>query len=154
MEELVQREYLPPCDEGTILTSCSDATNQLYAGLSGFILIVSFFFVPETAFERPLSAYSAMTATTPEAATDLHTIEAQNVGGYTNQTRPALDADRYGPRTFKKTIRVWTGKADWTEAWLVLKHTAQMVKHLVGTCSMFPQLNASPHSVSSRTPSL
>lgn len=125
MEELVQREcpvYHHHSERGLICPSI-----QLYAGLSGFLFIVSFFFVPETAFERPLSAYTSMTATVPDAITDDNALAARRAGGYTQTTRPPLDAEKYGPRTLKRTMRLWAGKSDWTEAWLVLKHTAQMV---------------------------
>jgi hypothetical protein len=131
MEKLVQREYLINLQLEPGLIRVYLTSLQLYAGLSGFLFVVSFFFVPETAFERPLSAYASMTATVPDAVTDSNTVAARQAGGYTQATRPALDAEKYGPRTLRKTMRLWAGKSDWTEAWLVLKHTAQMVSRLI-----------------------
>jgi len=99
----------------------------VYAGLAGFLLVVSFFFVPETAFDRPLSAYTGITETMPSLSNDLATAESQMPGGITQSTRPTLDAEKYGPRTLKKDIRMFSKKMDWKEAYLLLKHCLEMV---------------------------
>ncbi|KAI5449080.1 hypothetical protein NCC49_005350 [Naganishia albida] len=98
---------------------------SVYAGLAGFLLIAAFFFVPETAYERPLSAYNGHQEAVPTIPGDVATLESQAVVT-TQSNRPALDEDKYGPRTLKKDIRLLSKKMDWTEAYLLLKHCLEM----------------------------
>ncbi|KAJ9093161.1 hypothetical protein QFC21_006477 [Naganishia friedmannii] len=99
---------------------------SVYAGLSGFLLITAYFFVPETAFDRPLSAYTGATEVMPGITTGLATLESQMPGGITQSSRPALDEVKYGPRTLRKDLRVFVKKMDWMEAYLLLKHCLEM----------------------------
>jgi len=63
----------------------------------------------------------------PSLSNDLATAESQVPGGTTQSTRPALDAEKYGPRTLRKDIRMFSKKMDWKEAYLLLKHCLEMV---------------------------
>lgn len=107
---------------------------QVYAGLSGFLLIAAYFFVPETAYERPLSAYTGHQEAVPTLPTDLATLESQLPVATTQSNRPALDEDRYGRKTLRKDVRLFSKKLDWMEAYLLLKHCLEMVSHGVGLC--------------------
>lgn len=93
-------------------------------------MIAAFFFVPETAYERPLSAYNGHQEAVPTIPGNVATLESQAVVT-TQSNRPALDEDKYGPRTLKKDIRLLSKKMDWTEAYLLLKHCLEMVSRVV-----------------------
>ncbi|KAJ9111033.1 hypothetical protein QFC22_006629 [Naganishia vaughanmartiniae] len=77
---------------------------SVYAGLAGFLLIAAYFFVPETSYERPLSAYTGATEAMPGITTTLATLESQMPGGTTQSNRPALDEVKFGPRTLRKDL--------------------------------------------------
>ncbi|KAJ9096312.1 hypothetical protein QFC20_006450 [Naganishia adeliensis] len=99
---------------------------SVYAGLSGFLLIAAYFFVPETAYERPLSAYTGHQEAVPTLPTDLATLESQLPVATTQSNRPALDEDRYGRKTLRRDVRLFSKKLDWMEAYLLLKHCLEM----------------------------
>jgi MFS family permease len=101
--------------------------SQVYAGLSGFLLIAAYFLVPETAYERPLSAYTGHQGAVPTIPTDLATLESQLPVATTQSNRPALDEGKYGRRTLRKDVRLFSKKRDWMEAYLLLKHCLEMV---------------------------
>lgn len=99
----------------------------MYAGLAGFLLIASYFLVPETAFERPLSAYTGALEVLPPMNGDVTTLESQMPQVITQSNRPALDEEKYGPKTLRKDVRMFSKKVYWKEAYLLLKHCVEMV---------------------------
>ncbi|KAJ9118359.1 hypothetical protein QFC24_006187 [Naganishia onofrii] len=112
---------------GCILTIfASNIAAAVYAGLAGFLLVTAYFFVPETAYDRPLSAYTGATEAMPGITTTLATLESQMPSGTTQSNRPALDEAKYGPRTLRKDVRMFVKKMDWMEAYLLLKHCLEM----------------------------
>ncbi|KAI5477292.1 major facilitator superfamily transporter [Pseudohyphozyma bogoriensis] len=119
----------------SIFTSNMAAAYNLYAGMSGFVLIASFFLVPETKFDRPLESYNGLTATTSSGAGNVtpdekdqdsaHRFENATVQ-YTLKTRPPVDA---GPSwSWKATFNpLPTQRSNWPEAWALLKHMGVMI---------------------------
>jgi hypothetical protein len=105
----------------------SASSIQVYAGLAGFLLIASYFLVPETAYERPLSAYTGASEVLPAMTGDVATLESQMPHVITQSNRPALNAEKYGPKTLRKDIRMFSKKVYWKEAYLLLKHCVEMV---------------------------
>lgn len=91
----------------------------LGAGLAGLQFIVAFFLLPETKYDRDLSAYQEFTG-------EHHTqddVEATNSGKPVAlcKQRPDLDFVRYQPRTWKSDMRLWIGKPEWHKAAEVIK---------------------------------
>ena len=58
---------------------------------------------------------------------DLTDMESRISSGITQSNRPALDEEKFGPRTLRKDIRMFSKKMDWKEAYLLLKHCLEMV---------------------------
>lgn len=99
----------------------------VYAGISGALLVLAFFFVQETKYERPLEAYNGLSATTPAARsvyTDATTDDAIQV---THSTRPALDYATYPKHTFLSSINLMPMKPDWKEMFNLYLHMGQMI---------------------------
>jgi hypothetical protein len=84
----------------------------LGTGLSAGVFVVSFFFVPETRYARPLEAY--------QQQQDLDGKEVQQIAVRINQ-RPALDFERYQARTIWSDMRIFVGDFDWFEGLYALK---------------------------------
>lgn len=82
----------------------------LGVGLSAAVFVVSFIFIPETRYERPLAAYQQ----------DSDGKEVQQVA-YRISQRPALDYETYPDRTVWSDMRIFVGKFDWAEAYYTLK---------------------------------
>jgi hypothetical protein len=84
----------------------------LGTGLSVGVFVVSFFFVPETRYARPLEAY--------QQQQDLDGKEVQQIAVRISQ-RPALDFERYQARTIWSDMRIFVGDFDWFEGLYALK---------------------------------
>jgi hypothetical protein len=84
----------------------------LGTGLSAGVFVVSFFFVPETRYARPLEAY--------QQQQDSDGKEVQQIAVRINQ-RPALDFERYQARTIWSDMRIFVGDFDWFEGLYALK---------------------------------
>lgn len=83
---------------------------NLGAGLSAVTLILSIFFVPESRYSRSLTAYGQYSedegSEPSEAPMPIRLSE-----------RPALDFEKYEPRTLLSDMRLFVGEADWMEGW-------------------------------------
>lgn len=82
----------------------------LGVGLSAAVFVVSFIFVPETRYERPLAAYQQ----------DSEGKDVPQVA-YRVSQRPALDFETYPDRTVWSDMRLFVGDFDWAEAYYSLK---------------------------------
>jgi hypothetical protein len=95
----------------------------LGGALAGVQLVFSIFFLPETKYERPLSAFQE-TSALPSA----EDLEATATGNLKIQpvvctVRPELDFVNYAPRTWRSDMRLWVGRPDWSKILVVLKQT-------------------------------
>jgi hypothetical protein len=80
--------------------------------LSAAVFVVSFFFIPETRYARPLEAY--------QEQQDADGKDVPQVAVRVSQ-RPALDFERYPDRTIWSDMRLFVGKFDWAEGFYALK---------------------------------
>lgn len=94
----------------------------LGAGVTVLQFILSIFFVPETKYERPLSAYQAndMVQWTSAGGNESGEVLAP----VTTSTRPPLDLINHQPRTVLSDMRLFVGPADWKQAYYTLKVSA------------------------------
>ncbi|CAG8947894.1 unnamed protein product [Penicillium salamii] len=92
----------------------------LGAGLAGLQFFVALFLLPETKYDRNLSAYQEFTRNPNQPGND---IEGSDSGKpvVLCKHRPALDFVHYQPRTWKSDMRLWIGKPEWYKAADVLK---------------------------------
>ncbi|RAO72960.1 uncharacterized protein BHQ10_008972 [Talaromyces amestolkiae] len=98
----------------------------LGAILSGVQLILTFFFLPETKYNRPLSSYQEGSSTEDSSAENPEgTSDKKEVPVYTS--RPPLDYVNYKPRTWKSDLRLWIGSPDWAATWNVLRQTGELL---------------------------
>lgn len=87
--------------------------------LCGVCFVVSFFFVPETKYYRPQSAYQEAQRSDSEGAGD----ETYQI----HTERPELDFVNFEPRTWRSNMRLWVGKPEWGKAWIVFKDAWTMI---------------------------
>lgn len=92
----------------------------LGAILSGVQLILTFFFLPETKYDRPLSSYQEGSSTQSSAAESFEGASVKNEVPVCT-TRPPLDYVNYTARTWKSDLRLWVGTPDWAASWNVLR---------------------------------
>jgi MFS family permease len=91
----------------------------LGACLSGFSFVLAFFFLPETKYERPLSAYQEADATDEDGGKPVTVCTH----------RPPLDTVNFKPRTWLSVMRPVVGKPEWWKARDIF---------LVSPCSSYP----------------
>lgn len=84
----------------------------LGTGLSAAVFVVSFFYIPETRYERPLEAY--------QQQTDADGKDVPQVAVRISQ-RPPLDYERFQDRTIWSDMRIFVGEFDWAEGLYSLK---------------------------------
>ena len=84
----------------------------LGTGLSAAVFVISFFFVPETRYTRPLEAYQQEGAESSGSSE----VKAMRIS-----QRPALDFTKYEARTIWSDMRIFVGDFDWTEGLYSLK---------------------------------
>ncbi|TLS27674.1 hypothetical protein PpBr36_05023 [Pyricularia pennisetigena] len=91
--------------------------------MCGICFVVALFFLPETKYYRPQSAYQE------SAASGSQTGGEDGVeDGYRLQTeRPALDFVNFEARTFRSDMRLWIGKPEWDKAWVVFRDAWTML---------------------------
>jgi hypothetical protein len=87
----------------------------LGAALAGVQFIVSFFFLPETKYHRPLSSYQENAESTDEQGINICT------------ERPPLDFETFAPRTWKSDMRLWVGEPEWKWGWQVFYQAFELV---------------------------
>ncbi|OJJ07523.1 hypothetical protein ASPVEDRAFT_155358 [Aspergillus versicolor CBS 583.65] len=95
----------------------------LGAILSGAQLVLAFFFLPETKYERTLASFQE--GDSGEDTDGTEAIKGGQAGACTE--RPPLDFERYAPRTWKSDMRLWIGKPDWVKVWEVLRQTFELL---------------------------
>ncbi|KAF2679808.1 MFS general substrate transporter [Lentithecium fluviatile CBS 122367] len=96
----------------------------LFTAVSGFCFVLAFFFVPETAYTRPLSAYMGtdppeFVATTDEgnAPEEINrSSDAPCIEPLTTLSERKLNTEIYEPRTFGSDMRVFVVKPDFRRA--------------------------------------
>ncbi|KAH6629615.1 major facilitator superfamily domain-containing protein [Boeremia exigua] len=84
----------------------------LGAGLCAATLVASIFWVPESRYDRSLTAYGQFSA---EEGGELNESRATAPHPVKLSERPALDTTRFLPRTIWSDMRLFDGKADWME---------------------------------------
>ncbi|KAK7437785.1 hypothetical protein CaCOL14_000490 [Colletotrichum acutatum] len=107
----------------------------LFAGLSGLAMILTFFFVPETAYDRPIEAFMGSHPT--DRSNLLPAV--QNTGPdpisrsrspgpkyATVDERPTADLEHFKERTFTSNLRIFVYKPTWSRCWLCLKQIGQV----------------------------
>ncbi|PLB44133.1 putative MFS transporter [Aspergillus steynii IBT 23096] len=99
----------------------------LGAALAGLLLVVAFFFLPETKYDRSLASYQEETSSGDDSRKDsIGSVQKGNSDGVCTE-RPPLDTTRYAPRTFKSDLRLWIGKPEWNKVWEVLRQTFELL---------------------------
>jgi len=86
----------------------------LGAILAGVQLVAAILFLPETKYDRPMASFQESSAG-PSGDTESSpggTILAVSLCTH----RPALDFDKYEPRTFRSDLRLWVGTPEWKKA--------------------------------------
>lgn len=88
----------------------------LGAALCAALVLVAFFFLPETKYERPLSSFQER-----DSSSDADSALPKDSGRYLCTLRPELDYVNYAPRTWRSDLRLWVGKPDWLTVLSVLR---------------------------------
>ncbi|KAL4966903.1 major facilitator superfamily domain-containing protein [Aspergillus stella-maris] len=98
----------------------------LGAALAGAQLVLAFFFLPETKYERTLASFQEGES---DNITDLdeHGVKGDGKRDGVCTERPPLDFQRYAPRTWKSDLRLWVGTPDWVKVWEVLRDTFSLL---------------------------
>lgn len=118
----------------TLLTSYigkgigSEGWYGLGAGIAGIIFAVSIFFLPETKYSRPISAYQGNSSI-------VSTFGADEGDGTTTYTayRISVNAERefdyvnFKPRTLASDMRLFTNKPDWEEGIRTVRRMAYVL---------------------------
>lgn len=86
----------------------------LGTGLCAVTFILSIFWVPESRYDRSLTAYGQFSA---EEGGEGNGSRATAPMPVKLADRPALDTVKYPPRTLWSDMRLFVGKADWVEGW-------------------------------------
>ncbi|KAF9878492.1 hypothetical protein CkaCkLH20_03984 [Colletotrichum karsti] len=106
----------------------------LFAGLSGLAMILTFFFVPETAYDRPIESFMG---SHPSDTRNLLPAQSSTPGyigrsrspgpKYTaTDDRPSVDLEHYQERTFASNLQIFVHKPTWSRCWLCLKQIGQV----------------------------
>lgn len=94
----------------------------LAAGLAVLQFFVALLWLPETKYDRNLSAYQEDVS--GDSSTDIVDLEAE-VSDKKKvslcKEKPPLDYINYAPRTWRSDMRLWIGKPEWRKAIEVLK---------------------------------
>lgn len=96
----------------------------IFAIFSGLLLVVAFFLIPDSRYTRPDDAYNGLVHIRHGDETAL--VRA------TTRNRPALDFNRYQPRTLAYNLKIFHGPADWKRFTTCWKQMAQ--------CILFPNI--------------
>ncbi|TPX08025.1 uncharacterized protein E0L32_010225 [Thyridium curvatum] len=91
----------------------------LGSGLSGLVLVLSLFLVPETKYDRPLAAYQGEVARVSTFAgqsdKDMHRTTSYNVQRIATTDVRELDLVNFKPRTLASDMRIFVNEPDWAE---------------------------------------
>jgi len=89
----------------------------LGAGLAAAVFVVSVVYVPETKYVRSLEAYGQDVENGDDSSDDQ---ELQRPPVRLSE-RPALDYTKFAPRTIWSDMRLFVGRADWSEGFYALR---------------------------------
>ncbi|OHF02438.1 hypothetical protein CORC01_02133 [Colletotrichum orchidophilum] len=107
----------------------------LFAGLSGLATALTFFFVPETTYDRPIEAFMgshptdrsnvlpAVQNTGPDA---INRSRSPGPKYATVDERPTADLEHFKERTFASDLQIFVYKPTWSRCWLCLKQIGQV----------------------------
>lgn len=88
----------------------------LGAILAGVQLVAAILWLPETKYDRPLASFQESSAGT-HSLSDSESNPVASVPAVSLCThRPALDFDKFAPRTFRSDLRLWVGTPEWNKA--------------------------------------
>ncbi|KAH7361588.1 major facilitator superfamily domain-containing protein [Plectosphaerella cucumerina] len=91
-------------------------------GMCGVCFVISFFFVPETKYYRPQSAYQEAVASKKDDGS------SQDEAYQIHTERPPLDFENFKPRTWRSNLRFFAeGKPEWHKAWIVFRDAWTML---------------------------
>ncbi|KAL4924822.1 major facilitator superfamily domain-containing protein [Aspergillus undulatus] len=95
----------------------------LGAALAGAQLVLAFFFLPETKYERSLASFQEGPGEDTDKGAEV------GKGGQLEMctVRPPLDFERYAARTWESDLRLWVGRPDWVKVWEVLRQTFELL---------------------------
>ncbi|KAF3386487.1 hypothetical protein F1880_000082 [Penicillium rolfsii] len=100
----------------------------LGAGLAGLQFLVALVLLPETKYDRGLTAYQETGSDeSPATPMDIEDDGPVKPTMIVCKERPPLDFVNYAPRTWKSDMRLWVGKPEWHKAVDVLKQTFQLL---------------------------
>ncbi|KAK8159716.1 major facilitator superfamily domain-containing protein [Phyllosticta citrichinensis] len=99
----------------------------LGGGIAAAQGILSIFFVPESRYSRPLSAYQGESSGVQYGSGTTDATGKAVWTPVTKSNRPELDFVNFEPRTVLSDMRLFVGKADWMEAWYTLKSMVQVL---------------------------
>lgn len=97
----------------------------LGSGLSVLVLLLGIFLLPETRYDRPLSAYqgqAAQVSTFAASGDNNARIETYTAQRLSTLDVVELDLVNYKPRTLASDMRLFVSKPDWEEAVRTLRH--------------------------------
>lgn len=94
----------------------------LGAGLAALQFSVAFFFLPETKYDRSLSAYQeTLSDDNNSSLGDIEANEPMKPRVIVCKEKPPLDYVNFEARTWKSDMRLWVGEPEWYKAVDVLK---------------------------------
>ncbi|KAH8724977.1 major facilitator superfamily domain-containing protein [Phaeosphaeriaceae sp. PMI808] len=117
----------------------------LFTAISGVAFILAFFFIPETDYSRPISAYMGTHA--PDYVNIDHnerlrqddgSNQAQQREPLTTLSERILDTERFQPRTLKSDMRIFVVKPDFRKAVTTWKQMLEIwfFPHVLWVCLM------------------
>ncbi|OAG03860.1 MFS general substrate transporter [Paraphaeosphaeria sporulosa] len=94
------------------------------AGICAAVLVLSIPWVPESRYTRSLESYGQFST---DEGGEGNGSRATAPAPVKIADRPALDYERYLPRTFWSDMRIFVGKPDWLEGWYGFINTFQIL---------------------------
>ncbi|CAI7572239.1 hypothetical protein N7533_004266 [Penicillium manginii] len=100
----------------------------LGAGMAALQFVVALLWLPETKYDRNLSAYQEdVSSDDSTEAVDLEADIPDKAKVTLCKEKPPLDFVNYAPRTWRSDMRLWVGKPEWYKAVEVLKQTFELL---------------------------
>ncbi|TLD32766.1 hypothetical protein PspLS_00046 [Pyricularia sp. CBS 133598] len=136
-------QWLSSCQvvfNSSLVISCSYIANSagwrayywMFVGLAALASILTFFFVPETSYERPIQSFIGIDGSALSSQIDLPStveITSQNAvsaadaetqprsagtfAHVTSKERRTVDLERYPPRTLSSDMRIFVSRPNW-----------------------------------------
>ena len=101
----------------------------LFTAMSGLALVLTIFFVPESAYDRPIAAFMG---TAPQEFGPTGDSDAPPAADNIHEPITTLDEHKintvnYAPRTLRSDMRVFVTPHDWSKAFITIKHITQLL---------------------------